>query len=870
MMRGKTVKKLFAGLFCTFLLAGAVSMNATSASAAAPVTDNVVMTNGGSVRYYDSKDTTDYSGIRFEATINADYMADNPSASYGMLIIPTSLTSGELTKNTQNVLDISIAPNDANRIYGVLYGIPETEYATELSARAYIKNGSDYTYSNLTVNRSIAQVASMALTKNGLNSAQIGELNHYVDGANATIDSADIQMEVGDTLDLTERISNSSLVAKYALQNDEIVRLENGTITALQTGETTVVITLGSQTKKLLVHVGDSMPPVLAQNGETQYRVVIPQEAGDLVSFASEELTNLFYEATGANLQVITDKNLAFNENSKYISIGNTALKQEFNVAADSSALKSSGTRMVTKGNCIILTGAEDYGTLYAVYDFLNYLFDYEYYDVDAYALTAKSFVDLPELDETNVPDFEYRYFGDYQHYGKAGGDDNHGHRLRMRDFEDNSALSGHTVPILIKYEEHPEWYTTTFLKSAEEGYITREGTILCYSNEEMRAEFVKNVKEYLRKKPTATSIGLTQTDYNNWCNCSACAATMQKYKGADGSIYPASTQTLFLNKVVADVNAWLATEYPGRHVWYTAYAYHQTIEPPVNKVGNSYVPVHADMVPHKDIFIEYVDVYAHRGKSFRNNADFAENIKGWTALTKNLAFYEYGQDAKNVCLPYDGMYVHADNIRFAKELGLTTEYKIQGNYFTMSSGFYYLRVYVTSKLMWDTNLDENQLANDYIANVYGEAAPYMQQYYTALRQKLETLRSKNYGYMCLVDGLETRYWDKATLDSFQAYIDQAYAAIEGLKTSDYDRYEVLLRKIKIEEMFIQYATLGLYRDDMKVEAALDYLGAFEADAVKYGFHNWSETKPMAEKLSAWRNAYVDQGKNDIDWVVGR
>ncbi len=878
-MRRKTFKKvLLAGSFCAFLFAGAATIDSATASAAAPVT-SVVMTDGGSVRYFDAKDETDYSGIRFEATIDLDYIANNPTATYGMLIMPTALLEGELTEETKDVVDIPVVPNQSGEIYGVLYDIPVAEYATELSARAYVKKEGAYTLSDLTTSRSIAQVASLALAQGNVNETQVRELNYYVDGANATIDVADVHMTVDGTFDLSNTLSNEKLVAKYTVTDEEVLRLEDGKITALRAGESAVNITLGSKQATLPVEVVDpdgAGTLALAENGETQYRVVKPFNASETVSFACDELVSLFYEATGARLEVISDKYLVFNERCRYISVGDTAIKQDFNVVADKKELKTSGTRMVTKGNSIVLTGAEDYGTLYSVYDFLQYLFDYEYYDVDAYALTKKAFVELPTLDETNIPDFEYRHFGDYQQYTAYGGDDDHAHRLRILDMEGNSALDGHTATQIIDPNvygnAHSDWFAPNGLKTNADGSYSVEKSYLCYSNEEMRAEYIKNVKGYLQAKPNATSIALTQSDINEWCDCAACTATMAKY-ASNGKTYAASTQILFLNQVVSEVNAWLAQEYPNRHVWYVTYAYHQTIEAPAHKDSSgNYVPNGSEsgdysMLLHEDICVQYADIYADRNKSFKDNEEYAEIAKGWAALTSNLSIYEYGQDAFNVCLPYDGMYVHGDNIRFAKELGFDAQYKIQGNYRTMSSGFYYLRVYVTSKLTWDTTLDEHQLAENYITNVYGEAAPAMKGYYDALREKLADLRARYpYGSMCLFDGLKEAYWDKATIDSFQGYIDEAYEAIAGLKTSDAERYEVLLRKIKIEEMFLRYVNLSLYRDQITNKQS--YIDAFEADAEKYGFTRYHETKPMSEKIAEWRQGEVDYdpGRNDIYW----
>ncbi len=604
----------------------------------------------------------------------------------------------------------------------------------------------------------------------------------------------------------------------------------------------------------------------LADKGRSDYTVVLPEKASDLESFAAEELVRLFKEATGVELPVVSDSGLTFDENAKYISIGETTLKEDSGLQTEFATLKSSGGRIVNNGSCVFLAGAAEYGTLYAVYDFLGYLFDYEYFDIDAYRLVKKDVVRLPVMDYTNIPDFEYRYFGDMLQYTAYGGDDNHAHRLRIRDLEGNSALSGHTANSLIDPnvygDKHRDWYgENDGLKYNADGTYNTTTSFLCYSNEEMTQEYIKNVKSYLQKSPTADSIALTQADFNDWCNCDKCAAATKKYGNGKTSL-GAVTQTLFLHKVVPAVNEWLAEEYPGRKVYYKVYAYHQTIDPPAHKdATGKYIPNGAEngdysMVLPEDVFVVYANIYADRNVSWGDNPQVAEMIKGWGALTQSLTIYEYGQDALNVCMPYDGLQVHADNIRFAKSVGLNNNYRIQGNYVTMSSGFYYLRVYAATKLMWDSTLDPNQLAREYIETVYGEAAPYMQQMYDAMRLRMVELREKyNYGAMCLTDYVSSRNWPREVLLQYQELIDKAYAAIEHIRYVDEEKYEILVRKIKIEEMFVRYVNCSLYLNRMDTESKTAYIDAFETDAKLYGFKNWHESKPMSEKIAIWRNS---------------
>ena len=67
---------------------------------------------------------------------------------------------------------------------------------------------------------------------------------------------------------------------------------------------------------------------VLAENGKTDYVVVVPENSDWTINQARSELQNFFSEATGAGLPVVSDTGLSFNTDKKYISLGDTTVYQ--------------------------------------------------------------------------------------------------------------------------------------------------------------------------------------------------------------------------------------------------------------------------------------------------------------------------------------------------------------------------------------------------------------------------------------------------------------------------------------------------------------------------------------------------------------
>ncbi len=591
---------------------------------------------------------------------------------------------------------------------------------------------------------------------------------------------------------------------------------------------------------------------MLANNGKTDYTIVIPENASEYEEFAAEELQLRFEEATKAFLPIETDKDKTFSEEAKYISISDTTVWKNSGVDIDYATYKNSGTRLVNKGDCLILTGGSDEGALYAVYDLLTLLFDYEFYDLDAYRLNKVDKVKLPKLNITNIPDNDYRMYGDYLQEETVGGSRYHGYRLRYKLYGQGFAISGHAATILLNpkvYGENSDWFS-------DDG----EQLQLCYMSEGMREQFLIAVKQKLDEFPDATNIDIAQADWNVWCHCPKCMEQIDKY--GNGQFLGAVTQILFLNWLIPKVDQWLAVAYPGRNVRYTVLAYHQTVDAPahLDKQTGKYVPNGSEngdysMVVNDKVDIQYASIYANRNNSFRDTPTEAARLEAWAALTKGLYIYEYPQDAKNVCLPYDGLHVFADNLRYSKELGYNS-YFLQGNFNTEDSGFSQLKIFVASKLMWDSSLDPNELAYEYIENVYGEAAPIMKEYFDALRTRLAYLRiEKNYGGMCLDNNLRTEFFPRDLMINYQEMFDRMYEAIDFLQYIDAERYEVLYRKIMIENMFVKYVNCSLYLSRFSAEEKNAMIDDFEENAKRYGFRNWSESKPMSEVIAIWRNS---------------
>lgn len=601
---------------------------------------------------------------------------------------------------------------------------------------------------------------------------------------------------------------------------------------------------------------------VLAENGQTDYKIVIEEDATDLEEFAATELQYFFEEATGARLPVVYEDEVTYSETAKVISIGDTTFQQASGVTATFDELGASGNKVVNKGSAIILTGAQKYGSMYAVYDFLKYMFNYEFYEKDTFTITKTDKAYVPVINQTNIPSFDDFRFGDYSHYDNLGGDVRTAYRQRIHYTDDEMSIGGHIPSILIPYEtygaEHPDWFSGSGDSEWQ----------LCYSNEELLLEYVERHKQYILANPNATIASMCDRDYNTWCGCDDCKAVMASYNlyDSNGTLLMACpegiTGIIFKSKAADMLDAWLAEEHPDRHMTYYAHAYFKQRTPPVyTKADGSYQLLtngKADdplKTLNPNLQWQVAAIEANRNLSWEDNAAQGAELKKWSLVSTNVIVYEYPQDAANCLMPYDGIHVQVDNMRFAKSLGHKA-YLFQGNYNTQSGGFYDLRKYVVSKISWNVNYDVDTLINNYMNACFGPAAEYMNELYMSMRARMAYLReNNNYGGHCLGQNVKAANFPRSLVLVWEELTDKAYAAIDYLKYESPEYYERLFRRIKIEDLTLQYINMMLYRTYYTTADKMAYIEEFETYSKKYGATLYHESKPMADKIAEWKNS---------------
>ena len=141
----------------------------------------------------------------------------------------------------------------------------------------------------------------------------------------------------------------------------------------------------------------------LVRSGKSDYKVVIGKNASKTEKYAAEELSYFIEKSTGVKLPIVTDDTVTHDNSAKYISVGETSLlSAQTDIKVDYAELGQNGVTAYTRGNCVYLAGATEYGTLFSVYRFLYYQIGYVAYAYDC--------VECDYYQTLKLKNFDYKY----------------------------------------------------------------------------------------------------------------------------------------------------------------------------------------------------------------------------------------------------------------------------------------------------------------------------------------------------------------------------------------------------------------------------------------------------------------------------
>ena len=578
-------------------------------------------------------------------------------------------------------------------------------------------------------------------------------------------------------------------------------------------------------------------------NGKTDYKLVYPSQTDQYLDVAISDFQTYFEGSTGAKIAAIKDSEAVWNENAKYISIGQTSVLSSSGLKIGGESLPCDDAYQIkNSGKSVFINGGNTTGTLFGVYKFMYYEFGFETFTSDEIVVRTSSTIPLLDFDVTEVPDIAVRTVAEGDVY------DTGGYLIPRRitanrmflDTDDGVYITINTRPFhnsfeyvpLEEYSDHTSWYSP-------------DKAQLCYTARGNASEYkglldvvVSRMKEEIVNQPYGRFITVSQQDGGSWCNCSACSSVINKY-GAESA-----TNLLFINDCAKEINRWLkassgdsqgaytddyAKKYGvagncNREITIGMFAYMRTQSAPVTTDGNgNVVSTIKDVTLENNLAVLIAPISASYNKKITDEVNKSSYVcmQNWGKVLSNIWMWYYSQYEYEPYIPFNNMNIVRDNYIAAKEIGATYIFEEGYEWITKGPSWRALKTYLYSKLLWDLDSDLEKYTDRFMEHYYDGAAEIMGELYKIEREWMaytDDVLGRSGVISRSGNAMSKDYWPKNVLTGFLEYIDRAYEAIDGLKKTDPKRYSVVYDRILTESITYRYLLLANYKSSYIVE----------------------------------------------------
>ena len=580
----------------------------------------------------------------------------------------------------------------------------------------------------------------------------------------------------------------------------------------------------------------------LIKNGKSDYKILVPNgyKEDSYLSRAATELQNYLVESTKARLEIVEEAN--FVENQKYISLGDTNFADSEGVYYDINVLGTQGYTIKTVDKNVFISGATGFAILWGVYGLLEYECGYDYFYSGVYALEQHDSITLKIYDFTDVPDIETRItnYGSSTYTGAYS-------KMRYVLESDVVIWGTHSSLNVLPYSEyapeHPDWYINTQNQ-------------LCYSahgNAEELEALIETVStlafEEMQKYPTKNLINFSDADNFDYCNCDVCSENTAKY-GARSS-----NPLLFSKALAENLKQKLVAAGDRRAETFKImfFSYNRTetapvvttIDPITGKMSFEY----AEELISENVMAYYAPI----GSVFEVpildniNTGLYKNLFAWGQLC-NVGLYGYDLMTQDFLFPNDLTDSLPELFKACRMANV--EYSmIQGQtYAVASTGWCYLKNYMTSKLGWNVNADPQELIAKFFKGMYGSQASRMQKVYEdyhALAELQTTVWNCPKGIGASL--LNKTYWPESLL------LEWINEMLDIEKTLlDNDESIIYAQNVRAELLSYLYLYIELYEDNAQPALIHEYAQKFVSIVSELGFSWSTEAASITELVNKY------------------
>ena len=543
----------------------------------------------------------------------------------------------------------------------------------------------------------------------------------------------------------------------------------------------------------------------LADHGKTDYVIVVAADASPSEAHAAQELKAFLDQSTGAQFAIIPDSD---PPGAREIMVGQSRHTKMLAIGAVPADLGDEEFAIKSIRGHLVIAGGRRRGTLYGVYEFLERFVGCRWFRADVSSIPRHDVLALRPITMRKRTKLEYREpyctefrDGDLAARNRANSSaanlgEQHGGKVTYGPFVHTFE---HLLPVAEHFSEHPEWY------SEIDGTRTSDHTQLCLTNPEVLERMIEGVRDWIRRMPEATIFSVSQNDWLNPCQCEKCREIDEQEGSHAGSLLQ------FVNQVAE------AIEEEAPHVAIDTLAYQYTRTPPKT------------IRPRQNVIVRLCSIeccFAHPLESCPENASFVEDIRGWSAIADRLYVWDYVTNFHNYVMPWPNLNVLGPNVRFFARNNVVGLFE-QGNYSAGGGGeMADLRGYVLAKLLWDPNVDEEAVRQEFLDGVYGKAAPHIAEYLDLIH---EPTADPNM-HMHIFCDVDSPHITGTVILRADIALGKALAAAES---------DEVRRRVEVARLPVDYVGIRRMADDDPARRTL--LDRFVAIAEREGITNISE-----------------------------
>ncbi|HRY31718.1 MAG TPA: DUF4838 domain-containing protein [Bacteroidales bacterium] len=512
----------------------------------------------------------------------------------------------------------------------------------------------------------------------------------------------------------------------------------------------------------------------LANNGKTDYRIIIPKAFTPDERYAARVLRDYLLKIAQVNLIIYNDDQ---TETDEEILVGNTNRTYGKYPVLYAPGLRPQAYWIKTCGKKLVLLGGNDGGIINAVYSFLEDHLECRFFTPWVEDIPKKQLISLKNIDDLQVPASEIRIV-----HGNYFEDEAFRRKRKLHHVEtfwgakEDDRYFVHTfhklVPEDIYFDPHPEYFSMINGKRVPWGQ-------LCLSNPALVQIAVNHLREVMARYPERKHWSVSQNDNYYACDCPACKAIDEE----EGS--PAGLLLRFVNQI--------ADSFPDKVI--TTLAYQYTRKPPLHTR------------PRPNVMITLCTIELNRSIPIEKDpgsADFREDIAGWNRISDHIMLWDYEVQFTNYLCPFPLFHTLQPNLQFF----IRHDAKAHFQQCNLERGleFAELKGYLLSKLLWNPNIPSDSVINEFMEGYYGDAAPYIHSYFNLLHNEAILSGDRLDIYGSPVWHAQS-FLSKEKMEQYNALFDKA-----ELMVAFKPEY---LRRVRVARLPIQYATLEIARTDL-------------------------------------------------------